>query len=88
MTDSSRNCVHTIAGDGLIKQVKNGLTNAHVNLAVEVTNRQGLSTVVSDELTDTSRSTRDHVSLPEPRYDFYRNSSSCINQRDIGNGEG
>ena len=86
--DSSRNCVLPIAGDGLVKQTKNGSTNAHVNLAAEVTNRQGLSAVVSDELMNTSRSTGDHVSLPEPRYDFRRNSSSCINKSAIGNSEG
>ena len=87
VTDSSRNCVLPITGDGLVKQAKNGLTNAHVNLAAEVTNCQGLSVVASDELMNTSRSTGDHVSLPEPRYDFHRNSSSCINETTIGNGE-
>ena len=80
VTDSSHNCVLPIAGDGLVKQAKNGLTNAQVNLAAEVTNCQGLSAVASDELMNTSRSTGDHVSLPGPRYDFRRNSSSCINE--------
>ena len=88
VTDSSRNCVLPIAGDGLVKQAKNGLNNAHVNLADEETNRQGLSAVASDELMNTSRSTGDHVSLPESRYDFRRNTSSCINESAIGNGEG
>ena len=37
---------------------------------------------------NTSRSTGDHVSLSEPRYDFCRNSSSCINESAIGNGKG
>ena len=41
VTDSSRNSVLPIAGDGLVKQVKNGLTNVHMNLAAEVTNCQG-----------------------------------------------
>ena len=86
--DSSRNCVLPIAGDGLVKQTKNGLTNAHVNLAAEVTDRQSLSAVASDELVNTSGSTGDHVSFPEPRYDFRRNSSSCINESAVGNGEG
>ena len=88
VTNSSRNCVLPIAGDGLVKQVKNGLTNAHVNLAAEVTNCLGLSAVASNELMNTSRSTGDHTSLPEPRYDFHRNSSSSINESTIGNGEG
>ena len=64
VTDSSRNCVLPIAGDGLVKQEKNGLNNAHVNLAAEVTNRRGLSAVASDEFMNASRSTGDHVSLP------------------------
>ena len=79
--DSSGSCVLPIVGDGLVKQTKNGLTNAHVN------NRQGLSAVVSDDLVNTSRSTGDHVSLSEPRYDFRHNSSSCINESAVGNGE-
>ena len=88
VTDSSRNCVIPIAGDGLVKQVKNNVTNAHVNLTAEITNRQGLSAVASDKLMNTSRLTRDHMSLPGPRYDFRRNSSSCIIESAIGNGEG
>ena len=86
--DSSHYCVLPIAGDGLVKQTKNGLANAHVNLAAEATNRQGLSAVASDELMNASRSNGDHVSLPDPRYDFRCNSSSCINESTIGNGEG
>ena len=86
--DSSRNCVLPIVGDGLVKQTKNGLTNAHVNLASEVTDCQGLSAIASDELMNASRSTGDHVSLPEPRYDFCHNSSSCINESATGNAEG
>ena len=88
VTDSSHNCVLPIVDDGLVKQAKNGLTNVHVNLAAEVTNHQGLSAVVSDELMNTNRLTGDHVSLPEPRYDFRHNSSFCINESAIGNGEG
>ena len=49
MTDSSCNCVLPIAGNGLVKQAKNGFNNAHVNLANEETNHQGLSAVGSDE---------------------------------------
>ena len=56
VTDSSRNCVLPIVGDELVKQAKNGLTNVHMNLAAEGTNRQGLSAVASDEL-NISRST-------------------------------
>ena len=47
-----------------------------------------MSAVASDELMNTSRSTGDHVSLPESRYDFRRNTTSCINESAIGNGEG
>ena len=36
VTNSSCNCVLPIAGDGLVKQAKNGLNNAHMN---EETNR-------------------------------------------------
>ena len=82
--DSSCNCVLPIVGDGLVKQAKNSLTIAHVNLAAEVTNRQGLSAIVSDDLMNTNRLTGDHLSLPGLRYDFPHNSSESA----IGNGEG
>ena len=64
--DSSRNC-SSHRGRGLVKQTKNGLTNAHMNLAAEVTDCQGLSAVASDELMNVSRSNGDHVSLADPR---------------------
>ena len=44
--------------------------------------------MMSNELMNMSRSTGDHMSLPESRYDFHRNTSSCINESAIGNGEG
>ena len=55
VTDSSRNCVLPIVGDGLVKQTKKSLTNFHMNLAAEVTNYQDLSAIANDKLINTSR---------------------------------
>ena len=63
VTGLSCNCVLPIVGNGLVNQAKNDLTNVHVSLAAEVTNSQGLSAIMSDELMNTSRSTENHVSL-------------------------
>ena len=87
VSDLSRNYVLSVMGDGLVNRAKNGLTNDHMSLAAEVNDSQGLSAVMSDELINMSM-TEDHVSLSEPRYNFCTNSSSCINESVICNGEG
>ena len=86
--DLSRNYVLSIMGDGLVNWAKNSLTNDYMSLAAEVNDSQGLSAIMSDELINMSSLTEDHVSLSEPRYNFYTNSSSCINESAICNGEG